>query len=266
MNNGAASILVTVNDGVKIITLNRPRKKNAIDLQMYVELTSILRNDAMNDDIVVTIITGNGEYFSSGNDISVRPSTTEELIDFVSYFRNFVDALIDYPKLIIAVVNGPAVGVAVTALALMDVVYASDRATFYTPFVRLGICPEACSSYLLPRIMGRSKASELLLLGNKLTAEEAYCANLVSKVIPHDKIPELIKSLFQYKKFNVESMRTCKKLISESLGRDLHAINEKETITLIKTVSGEDVSEMVRQSKSKDPFCNNYLAKRTLLE
>ena len=74
--------------------------------------------------------------------------------------RKLVSTLIDFPKPIVAAVNGPAIGVSVTLLGLVDIVYASDLATFHTPFVSLGINPEACSSYLFPKIMGPAKVSK----------------------------------------------------------------------------------------------------------
>ncbi len=124
-----------------------------------------------------------------------------------------MDTLIDFPKPIIAVLNGPAVGVAVTTLALMDAVFATDKvillyllciitvltfffekAWLHTPFTQLGLCPEGCSSLLFPRIMGPLKASELLLFGKRVLASEAEELGLITKVFPAAEFDSIIWS------------------------------------------------------------------------
>lgn len=105
-------------------------------------------------------------------------------------------ALSHFPKLVVAAVNGPAIGIAVTLLCHVDLAYAAPHATFWTPFLRMAIVPEYASSALFPLTMGRSKASELLFLGKKFTATEAQASHLISEIIPTDRLlPEVLLRL-----------------------------------------------------------------------
>lgn len=109
--------------------------------------------------------------------------------------ENFVNAFLDFGKILIAAVNGPAIGIAVTTLGLCDFVFCSDLATFQTPFSRLGQSPEGCSSYVFPRIMGISKANELLIMGKVFSAQDALHSGLVSEVFPGSTFFSKVKSL-----------------------------------------------------------------------
>lgn len=242
-------ILQSVKDGVKIIKFNRPARKNAISTEMYLEVTKILNEDAHNDAIVATVLTGVGEYYTSGNDLAAATKMDtnqdfEQAMDGrLDMVRKFVAAFIDYPKLLIAVVNGPCIGIGVTTLPLCDVVYASDRATFHAPFVSLGICAEACSSYVFPRVLGRSKASEMLLLGQKITAQEAYQFGLVSKVVPHASLDDLFKDVMKYGKLPVNTVKINKDLIMRNLKDQLHEINVRESKQLKECFKSEEMFE-----------------------
>ncbi|XP_069586820.1 enoyl-CoA delta isomerase 2-like isoform X2 [Ranitomeya imitator] len=182
------TVQVVSGDNITKIYLNRPDKKNAITLQMYREIGLAL-DEAAKDDSVITVLTGFGDYFCSGNDLNnftnIPPEGKEKMAkDSAVVLEAFVSKFIDFPKPLIAVVNGPAVGISVTILGLFDLVYATDRATFHTPFSQLGQSPEGCSSYTFPRIMGLSKAVEVLLFNKLLTAHEACKLGLVTEVFP----------------------------------------------------------------------------------
>nr|XP_031543923.1 enoyl-CoA delta isomerase 2, mitochondrial isoform X2 [Vicugna pacos] len=181
-------LVVTSENHITTITFNRPAKKNAITTQMYRDIMLALQA-ASKDDSVLTVLTGNGDYYCSGNDLTnftdIPPGGPEEKARTNAVLlREFVDYFIDFPKPLVAVVNGPAVGISVTILGLFDLVYASDRATFHTPFSPLGLSPEGCSSYTFPKMMGPSKAAEMLIFGRKLTAQEACAQGLVTEVFP----------------------------------------------------------------------------------
>ncbi|XP_075437367.1 enoyl-CoA delta isomerase 2-like isoform X1 [Ascaphus truei] len=182
------TLQITCQDNITKIIMNRPEKKNAVSTKMYNEIIEALE-DAGRDDSVLTVLTGSGDYFSSGNDLGNAiahslNSQEERIRDSIIMIRKFVGKFIDFPKPLIAMVNGPAIGIAVTILGLFDLVYATDGATFNTPFSQLGQCPEGCSSYTFPKIMGLGKATEVLLFNKKLTAREACDLGLVTEVFP----------------------------------------------------------------------------------
>lgn len=227
------TLQVVSEDNITKIFLNRPEKKNAITLQMYKEIGQALE-EATKDDSVITVLTGYGDYFCSGNDLnnftSIPPEGKEKMAsDSAVILQAFVSKFIDFPKPLIAVVNGPAVGISVTILGLFDIVYATDRATFHTPFSQLGQSPEGCSSYTFPRIMGLSKAVEVLLFNKLLTAHEACKLGLVTEVFPDSSFQkEVWKRLKAYGELPKNSLAFSKQLIRETEKEKLHAVNVQE--------------------------------------
>ncbi|XP_004312409.1 enoyl-CoA delta isomerase 2 isoform X1 [Tursiops truncatus] len=234
---GSDALVVTSQDGITTITLNRPDKKNALTTQMYHDIILALEA-ASKDDSAITVLTGNGDYYCSGNDLTnftdIPPGGVEEKArSGAVLLRDFVDCFIDFPKPLVAVVNGPAVGISVTILGLFDIVYATDRATFHTPFSHLGQSPEGCSSYTFPKIMGPSKATEMLVFGKKLTAREACTQGLVTEVFPDSTFQkEVWVRLKAYSKLPPNAMRISKQVIRNTEKEKLHAINAEESNVL----------------------------------
>ncbi|XP_053211758.1 enoyl-CoA delta isomerase 2-like isoform X2 [Panonychus citri] len=192
-------LVITNKQGVLTMRLNRPDKKNALLTEMYHQITKTLNDSANDDNVKMIIITGTGDYFSSGNDLTnfqIKP--TDDIVklakDSALLLENFVNSFIDFPKPLVAVINGPAFGIMVTTLALCDNVICSDKATFQTPFMSTSQTPEGCSTYTFPRIMGTAKANSMLLFNQPLTAQEALQAGFVSKVIPHEQLNNYLDS------------------------------------------------------------------------
>ncbi|XP_042239873.1 LOW QUALITY PROTEIN: enoyl-CoA delta isomerase 2-like [Homarus americanus] len=130
------TILVSCENGLRIITLNRPEKKNAITVEMYNEWIEALKEAGEDPNTVITAITGSGDYYCSGNDLSnftnIDPSNMHQYSQESGKLLNrFVNAFIDFPKPLIAVVNGPAIGVSVTVMGMFDAVYASDKVSSF---------------------------------------------------------------------------------------------------------------------------------------
>jgi enoyl-CoA hydratase/carnithine racemase len=168
-------------DGILKIELNRPEKKNAFTNAMYRDLTQILSDGDQNPQVKAILISGAGNAFSAGNDIAdfmKSPITHEDAPPI-----NLLKALAGLTKPLIAAVDGVAVGIGATLLFHCDLVYAQKDARFIFPFVSLGLVPEGAISILLPRLVGHQRASEILLFGEPISAEDAQQIGFVNKVI-----------------------------------------------------------------------------------
>ena len=177
-------------EGVRTIAFSRTDKKNALTREMYDAAANAL-NGAQNDpEIRVVLFAGEGDSYTAGNDLNdflEHPPFSE---DGPSPVERFMTALMEAKKPVVAAVGGLSVGIGVTMLLHCDLVYASRMATFSTPFVKLALAPEFASSITMPAVMGRAKAAEMLLLGEKLSAEEAERAGLVARVFADEELIE----------------------------------------------------------------------------
>jgi enoyl-CoA hydratase/carnithine racemase len=169
--------------GVLTLTFNRLERKNSITVAMYAALADALEQSAGDAATRAVVIQGHETIFSAGNDIEDFLGNRPPAGPDVPVFR-FLRAIAAFPKPLLAAVCGPAVGIGTTMLFHCDLVYAGDNAAFSMPFVNLGLCPEAASSLLAPRMFGYHRAAEALLLGDPVMAEAALEAGLVNRVVP----------------------------------------------------------------------------------
>lgn len=179
-------VLVTHEGAITTITLNRPSKKNALSREMYKTMADSIgaANDATTCKVIV--IRAVGDTFCAGNEIAGFADHPHEphLAETVSFMKS----LLNCKKVVIAEVSGAAVGIGTTMLLHCDFVYCASEARFVMPFINLGLVPEFASSYVLPKIAGRRKASEWLLLGEPFGADEAYSFGLVNEVCAPDAL------------------------------------------------------------------------------
>lgn len=170
-----------------VITINRFDKKNALNTDMYLALTSALKHASSEESVHCVLIQGNEQCFCAGNDLAdfMQHANSEELAAFT-----FVKALAEFDKPIIAAVAGPAVGIGTTMLLHCDLVFATTDAKLKLPFSQLGLCPEAASSVLLPLKLGHNKAFELLVLGDTFSGEKAHELGLVNHLVSSDSLLE----------------------------------------------------------------------------
>ena len=178
-----SDIIVTDGGAVRTIRMNRPEKKNALTLPMYDAMAEAIEAAASRDDIACLLIAGHASGFCAGNDI----------VDFVEMTKTgalgapilrFLHALNRSEKPLVAAVAGRAVGVGTTMLLHCDHVVAAEDSLLSTPFVALGLVPEAGSSLIAPRLMGHARAFELLVMGRALSAAAAKEAGIVNAVVP----------------------------------------------------------------------------------
>lgn len=182
------TIIADRREGILRLVLNRPEKKNALNPAMYETLAETIEEADRDDRVRVVFLQGAGDCFTSGNDL--RDFVEAPPAGEASPVFRFLMAIHRARKPLVAAVRGSAVGVGTTMLLHCDLVCAGRGARFQLPFVTLGLCPEAGSSLLLPRLAGYQRAAELLLLGEPFGAERAREMGLVNAVFADEELVE----------------------------------------------------------------------------
>ncbi|NDW04449.1 crotonase/enoyl-CoA hydratase family protein [Jiella pacifica] len=171
-----------VRDGVMTLRMNRPDKKNALNREMYRAMLEALQAASSDEAIRAVVFAGVPGAFSAGNDIKDFLAIAEGG-SLPAETGDFLHLVAGFDKPMIAAVDGLAIGIGTTLLMHCDLVYASPRSMFKTPFLDLGVTPEAASSLIAPRMMGDQRAFALLVLGESFDAEAARQAGLVYKLV-----------------------------------------------------------------------------------
>jgi len=211
-------IKIDTQDRVQTITIARPEKKNAITQDMYKAMADAIDAYSASDESRALILTGEGDYFTSGNDVKdfavrgmPKPGADPSELPGVMHFLRAVS---NCPKPLIAAVNGPGIGIGLTVLLHCDLVYAAKSATLSAPFVRLALVPEAASSLLLSQSVGMAVANDILLAGRTLSAEEALSFGLVARVFDDkDLMDEVGKIAAHVSASSPTSLKRSKELI-----------------------------------------------------
>jgi enoyl-CoA hydratase/carnithine racemase len=208
-------ILTTINDGILTINFNRPEKKNAITFGMYQAMADAINASNEDKNVSVILITGKPEVFTAGNDLEdfMKHAGSLASEDMPPVYQ-FMHALNDAQKPVIAAVAGNAVGIGTTLLMHCDMIYAADNAKFSMPFTPLGLCPEYASSMVFQRIVGYQRAAEKLLLGEAFLAQEAFEMGFINKVLPLEELlPYAEKQAAKIAALPAKSIRLTKRLM-----------------------------------------------------
>ena len=221
-------LVSTLKNGVCTLRFNEPKKLNAWSVPMLTALHAEMERTATVSDVSSLILTGTGKYYSAGADLAslIRLQPPRKLLnELASKNRQLFDMFLDYPKPIFVAANGHALGAPVTSASLCDGIFAAPEASFVTPFAKLGIVPEGCSSVWFARKMGARVAAQMLEEGRKLSAAEALEARLVDGVVDAE-------ALLAHTQVHAEEWAVAGKprLIDAPGVRDeLKAVNERES-------------------------------------
>ena len=226
---------------VRTLTLDRPDALNAFNEALYDATAQALIDAAADPGVAVVLLTGNGRAFSAGTDLlEMHQLATDPSFERGKYgFLGLIDALADFPKPLICAVNGLGLGIGATVLGFADLAFMSTTARLKCPFTSLGVAPEAASSYLMPRLMGRQEAAWMLLSAEWLSAEDALRAGLVWKLCePGDLLPEARRHAEVLAKRPISSLIAVKRTMTEPLRVGIAAARERENAAFAELMGG----------------------------
>jgi enoyl-CoA hydratase/carnithine racemase len=241
-------LLTQDRDRVRLLTFNRPDRANAFNEELYHAAADALRAAAADDDVAVVVFTGAGKAFCAGTDLLEMAAAVDSGVDGTATSRDgfpaFVDVLQEFPKPLLAAVNGAAVGLGFTMLAHCDIVFVSDRARLLAPFTNMGVAPEAASSYLLPRRMGRQRASVSLFTSDWISAEDAVATGLaVQQCPPEALVDETMALATRIASKSLPSLMATKRLLLDA---------EREGVARARTLENQAFAELLALPNARD--------------
>lgn len=194
MTDASSNVSFSLDGAVATVTIDRPSRMNALDITTLRGLEAAFTRAAMDPEVRCLVITGTGRAFSAGADVKEWASEPQEPApgatgdDWVTLSHRVMARLYRMPKPSVAAVNGVAVGAGLDLALSCDFRYAADEARFGSVYIRIGFSPDAGASFLLPRLVGLTKAKELIYTGRIIGSSEAESIGLVSRVVPGDEL------------------------------------------------------------------------------
>ena len=247
-------------DGVGTVTFDRPDKLNALTFDVYADLRDLLGEVEHRDDVNVLVVTGTGRGFCSGGDVEeiigeLIQMDTKSLLEFTRMTGAVVEAMRRVPVPIVAAVNGVAAGAGAVIALAADLRLLAESASFHFLFTRVGLAgADMGSAYLLPRVVGLGRATELLLLGEKVRADEAVAIGLGSRVIPDAELADEASALAQRLADGPTlAYGATKVLLTREQDMDLASSIELEAFTQALLMTTDDHAEFYRAFTGKRP-------------
>jgi len=243
-----SSILFEIIDAIGIITLNRPDKLNAFNREMALAMQEKL-DDCKADEVRCVYITGAGKGFSAGQDLAEVTEPNARGFDRIlsEHFNPIVQRIRQLEKPVVAAVNGVAAGAGANIALCCDVVIATRSASFIQAFSKIGLIPDSSGSYILPRLIGLQKASALMMLGEKVSSEEAERIGMIYKFFPDETFYENAMNIAKFlSQMPTKGLAYTKRVLNSSMTASLEEQLKQEDIFQMKAAQTEDYKEGVK--------------------
>jgi len=243
------SIELKIENNIAYITLNRPEVFNSFNREMALRLQDTLDACETNDEVRAIVLTGNGKAFCAGQDL--KEVTTPELNPgfkkiLEEHYNPIILRIRNIEKPIIAAVNGVAAGAGANIALACDIVVASEKASFIQAFSLIGLIPDSAGTFFLPRLIGFQKASALMMLGDKISAQEAERLGMIYKYVSSEEFEETIQKLaLKMAQMPTKALGKIKELLNKSITNNLEQQLDLESKHQIEAAETEDFNEGV---------------------
>jgi enoyl-CoA hydratase len=245
---GIDDLTVSLDDGVLSVTLNRPDSLNSLTAAMLATIGDTIKRAGADPRVRVVRLAGAGRGFSSGAGISeadhANPGASGTPADVLAAANDAVRSIVELPKPVVAIVQGPAAGVGVSLALACDIILASEQAYFLLAFTKIGLMPDGGASALVAAAIGRVRAMRMALLAERITAADALDFGLASAVYPADeldaKVDEVIATL---KAGPAVALRKTKQAINAATLTELDGAFERETDGQLALLHSDDFRE-----------------------
>ncbi|GGG40889.1 enoyl-CoA hydratase [Caldovatus sediminis] len=232
MSGGYQGIIWRVQDGIGVLTMNRPEKRNALDLAMREEIADAVRRARQDAAVKVLLLAGAGGAFCAGGDLAALEAARQDLQaarERIRALHVWLPELINLEKPVVAAVDGPAFGAGFMLALAADFVLASPRARFCAVFARIGLVPDLGAFWLLPRILGLQRAKELVMTARTVGVEEAKALGIVLEIHPPEALHDrALAFAARFRHAPTAALGMAKHALNQSFNLDQRALGEIE--------------------------------------
>jgi enoyl-CoA hydratase/carnithine racemase len=233
--------------GVLLLTMNRPKQRNAFNAPMFAGMRDALADAQDDDSVRAVVVTGSEGAFTAGQDIGEMATIDTSTPDSENGFTTFMDRLCMFDKPLVAAVNGVGVGLGITMLLHCDYVFIVRGTRLRAPFVTLGVVPEAASSYLFPAMIGYHNAVDLLFESDFITAERAVELGIATRLCdPEDLLPLALSRAAELAKKPLGALRATKRLLMASRDDQVRAARAREDHAFMGRIGSPENIEAVK--------------------